>query len=204
MLSFYHNLRPFQEERESAFQMTTLTAESTLTVKSSGTTATSRKSAVSSTSVISSPAVLSALTAAVKPKTPTDSSTPLVGTPTCESTPMAVSREEQKLINLIGPYPYDAPPGFHWVPNGWRLEKTEASFEQLFLEKVKSNPSKGSTEKRQKLDFRGKVNLIFMRNIQKFQWFWRIGAAGHVCYPIQAISFISKQGKNTGSKVFCI
>ena len=117
---------------------------------------------------------------------------------------MAVSREEQKLINLIGPYPYDAPPGFHWVPNGWRLEKTEASFEQLFLEKVKSNPSKGSTEKRQKLDFRGKVNLIFIRNVQKFQWFWRIGAAGHVCYPIQAISFISKQGKNTGSKVFCI
>ena len=60
---------------------------------------------------------------------------------------MAVSREEQKLISLNGPYPYDAPPGFHWVPNGLRLEKTEASFEQLFLEKVKSNPSKGSTKK---------------------------------------------------------
>ena len=204
MLSFYHNLRPFQEERESVFQVTTLTAESTLTVKSSGITATSQKSAVSSTSATSSPAVLSALTATVKPKTPTDSSTPLIGTPTCESTPMAVCREEQKLINLIGPYPYDAPPGFHWVPNGWTLEKTEARFEQLFLEKVRSNPSKGSTEKLQKLDFRGKVNLIFMRNIKKVQWFWRIGAAGDVCYPIQAISFISKQGKNTGSKVFCI
>ena len=60
---------------------------------------------------------------------------------------MAVSREEQKLISLNGPYPYDAPPGFHWVPNGLRLGKTEASFEQLFLEKVKSNPSKGSTKK---------------------------------------------------------
>ena len=47
--------------------------------------------------------------------------------------------------------------------------KKEASFEQLLLEKVKSNPSKGSTEKRQKLDFHGKVNLIFMRNIKKFQ-----------------------------------
>ena len=53
MLSFYLNLRPFQEGRESAFQMTTLTAESTLTVKSSGTTATSRATAVSSTSVSS-------------------------------------------------------------------------------------------------------------------------------------------------------
>ena len=173
MLRFYHNLRPFQEGRESAFQMKTLTGELTSILTSSGTTATSRTTAVSSTSVTSSPAVLSAPTVAVKPKTPTDSSTPLIGTPTCESTPMAVSREEQKLINLIGPYPYDAPPGFHWVPNGWRLEKTEGSFKQLFLEKVKSNPSKGSTEKRQKMDFRGKVNLIFMRNIQKLLWFWR-------------------------------
>ena len=117
---------------------------------------------------------------------------------------MAVCREEQKLLNLIGLYPYDAPHGLHWVPNGRRLEKREASFEQLFLEKVESNPSKGNTEKQQKLDFCGKVNLIFMKNIQKFQWFCRIGAARAVCYPIQAISFISKQGKNTGSKVFYI
>ena len=39
MLSFYHNLWSFQERRESAFEMTTLTEESTLTVKSSGITA---------------------------------------------------------------------------------------------------------------------------------------------------------------------
>ena len=163
-----------------------------------------RTTAVSSTSVTSSPAVLLAPTAAVKPKTPTDLSTPLIGTPTCESTLMAVCREEQKPINLIGPYPYDAPSRLHWVPNGWRLEKMEASFEQLFLEMVKSNLSKGNTEKQQKLDFRGKVNLIFMRNIQKFHWLYRIGAARAVCYPIQAISYISKQGKNTGSKVFYV
>ena len=96
--------------------------------------------AVSPTLIVSSPAASSAPTAAVKPKTATDSSTPLLTNPTCASTPMAVSREEQTFLSLIGPYPYDAPPGFHWVPNGWKLEKTEASYEQLFLEKVKSNP----------------------------------------------------------------
>ena len=187
MLSFYHNLRPFQVGRESAFQITTLTAESTLTVKSSGTTTTSRTTAVSSTSVTSSPAVLSA-PAAVKPKTPTDLPTPLIGTPTCESTLMAVSREEKKLINLIGPYPYNAPPGFYWVPNGWRLEKTEASFEQFLTHQ------KEAQRRDRNWIFCGKVNLIFKRNIQKFQWFWRIRAAGDVCYPVEAISFISKEG----------
>ena len=173
MLRFYHNLRPFQEGRESAFQMTTLTGELTSILTSSGTTATSRTTAVSSTSIISSPAVLSAPTGAIKSKTTTYSLTSLARTPTCAFTPMEVNREEQKLISLIAPYPYDAPTGFHWVPNGWRLEKTEASFKQLFLEKAKSNPSKASTEKRQKMDFCGKVNLIFMRNIQKLLWFWR-------------------------------
>ena len=34
MLGFYRNLRPFQGGRESAFQMTTLTAESTSTATS--------------------------------------------------------------------------------------------------------------------------------------------------------------------------
>ena len=108
---------------------------------------------------------------------------------------MAVSREEQKLISLIGLYPYDAPPGFHWVPNGWRLEKTEASFEQLFLENVKSNPSKGSTEKQQSLDFCGKVNLIFMTNIQKLPRFSWIGTMGtSVIRCKQFLLYPGKQG----------
>ena len=42
----------------------------------------------------------------------------------------------------MGPYHYDAPPGFCWVPKGWKLEPIEAtptnvSFEQLLLDKVK-------------------------------------------------------------------
>ena len=42
----------------------------------------------------------------------------------------------------MGPYHYDAPPGFCWVPNIWKLEPIEAtptnvSFEQLLLDKVK-------------------------------------------------------------------
>ena len=88
---------------------------------------------------------------------------------------MAVSREEQTLISLIGRYTYDAPPGFYWVPHGWKLEKPEAGFEQLFLEKVKSKPLQVGTEKQQKLDFCGKIILIFMVNIQKLQWFLWIG-----------------------------
>ena len=43
---------------------------------------------------------------------------------------------------ILGPCPYDAPLGFHWFPNGWKLKQIEStttnvSFEQLFLNKVK-------------------------------------------------------------------
>ena len=43
---------------------------------------------------------------------------------------------------ILDPYPYDAPLGFQWLPNGWKLEPIEStpanvSFEQLFLDKVK-------------------------------------------------------------------
>ena len=43
---------------------------------------------------------------------------------------------------ILGPYPYDAPLGFRWFPNGWKLKQIEStttnvSFEQLFLNKVK-------------------------------------------------------------------
>ena len=43
---------------------------------------------------------------------------------------------------ILGPYPYDAPLGFCWFPNGWKLKwiessPTNVSLEQLFLNKVK-------------------------------------------------------------------
>ena len=30
---------------------------------------------------------------------------------------------QQHVYNFIGPYPYNPPEGFQWVPNGWKLEK---------------------------------------------------------------------------------
>ena len=30
---------------------------------------------------------------------------------------------QQHIYNYIGPYPYDPPEGFPWVPNGWKLNK---------------------------------------------------------------------------------
>ena len=48
---------------------------------------------------------------------------------------------------ILGPYPYDAPLGFCWFLNGWKLEQIEStptnvSFEQLFLNKVKPTQEK--------------------------------------------------------------
>ena len=71
------------------------------------------------------------------------------------------------LIRNLGPYPYDAPAGFCWVPNGWKLEPliktstpvpedTAGNFQMLFLDRVKG-PTNESKRKRQKLDLRGKV-----------------------------------------------
>ena len=41
------------------------------------------------------------------------------------------------LISLIVAYPYDAPPGFHWVPNGCMLEKAAKRNERnwIFMER---------------------------------------------------------------------
>ena len=53
------------------------------------------------------------------------------------------------------------PLGFHWFPNGWKLEQIEStltnvSFEQLFLNKVKPTQEK-QKKNRMKLDLRAKV-----------------------------------------------
>ena len=54
--------------------------------------------------------------------------------PLCSTTPHFTSTLTQsksstedetadKLIEILGLYPYDAPPGFSWVLNGWKLMK---------------------------------------------------------------------------------
>ena len=64
-------------------------------------------------------------------------------TPQFRKTISNVNGTHDKYQRILGPYPYNAPLGFHWVPNGWKLEPieptpTNVSFEQLFLDKVKS------------------------------------------------------------------
>lgn len=98
-------------------------------------------------------------------------------TPTCSSLvdspstsfqpgPSNVEKEDQRL-KLLGPYPYDAPPGYHWVPNGWKLEPVQeaqipdVSFEQLFLNKIKSVG--GKKRQRSKLDMRAKVSSFLAK-----------------------------------------
>jgi hypothetical protein len=47
------------------------------------------------------------------------------------------------LTEAIGPYPYDAPPGKKWVPNGWKLiddEPVQTSFEEVILNTLHPKP----------------------------------------------------------------
>ena len=54
------------------------------------------------------------------------------------------------LKRYIGPCPYDAPEGFQWVPNAWKLEKMSDSnkrtnnktFDELFLDTIKGPVNK--------------------------------------------------------------
>ncbi|XP_057299067.1 PH domain-containing protein DDB_G0287875-like [Hydractinia symbiolongicarpus] len=77
------------------------------------------------------------------------------------------SRDETNEMNILlkrlGPYPYTAPTGFCWIPNGWKLSpinqstpKSTEVFEELFLDKVKGSVDQPK-KRRQKLDLRGKV-----------------------------------------------
>ena len=72
----------------------------------------------------------------------------------------------QDVLKVLGPYPFDCPPGFKWVPAGWKLEPIQnqsnenrmntsqpnsvqnTSFEELFLDKIK--PLKKSPQKKRR------------------------------------------------------
>ena len=43
-----------------------------------------------------------------------------------------VVQNKDQLLALIGPYPYEAPDGFKWVPNGWKLEKQVKPSTRIF------------------------------------------------------------------------
>ena len=84
-------------------------------------------------------------------------------------TPWNLMTKVQKQFEVLGPYPCDAPTGFNWVPNGWKLVATSTlssnntSFEEIFLEKIQSVRNK-KVQKRSKLDFRAKVSLLRTKN----------------------------------------
>lgn len=88
------------------------------------------------------------------------------------STPSrACTANKENLTSIIGPYPFEAPNGFQWIPK-WELVPVTApesspgpsnvstpnrSFEKLFLERVKpSLPSQ--KKKRVKLDMKAQVS----------------------------------------------
>ena len=79
-------------------------------------------------------------------------------TPTPTQTPMQTPTvlTEQQLIDVIGPYPYHAPPGSIWVPNGWKLQQESTDFKTLFLNRIKPITSK-EKKKRTQIDLRAKV-----------------------------------------------
>ena len=55
---------------------------------------------------------------------------------------------QQHIYNYIGPYPYDPPEGFPWVPKGWKLKKEQdVSFDKIFVGKIRSI-TKNSGKKR--------------------------------------------------------
>ena len=68
------------------------------------------------------------------------------------------------LKRYSGPHPYDAPEGFQWVPNGWKLEKmsdnnkrtNNKTFDELFLDKIKG-PVNKTKQTRQRIDLRAQV-----------------------------------------------
>ncbi|XP_057314858.1 uncharacterized protein LOC130656038 [Hydractinia symbiolongicarpus] len=74
----------------------------------------------------------------------------------------------KQVMDTIGPFPFDAPLGFQWVPNGWKLEPVSStptpttapivnkSFEELFLNKIKPMEKPG-VKKRRKINLAATV-----------------------------------------------
>ena len=73
-----------------------------------------------------------------------------------QETPATNITNNATLISLIGPHPYEAPAGFRWVPNGWKLEPTNTDFKTLLLNKIKPVTQK-SNKKPTNLELRSKV-----------------------------------------------
>ena len=85
--------------------------------------------------------------------TSTTPATPAAATPNIPKTKTNISIP---LTEILGPYPYPAPTGMKWVPNGWRLERSVTTFQEVFLNKVKPVGEK-APKKRAKIDFKAKV-----------------------------------------------
>ena len=91
----------------------------------------------------------------------------------------------QDLQTIIGPYPFEAASGFHWVLT-WHLfplhqkaavqpstpdvfssdTPSNKSFEQCFLDKVKPAQQKEKI-KRNTLDLRAEVNVLFLKHFEQ-------------------------------------
>ena len=94
----------------------------------------------------------------------------------------STQQPDKVLRDILGPFPYKAPEGFKWVPNGWKLEPVtfspsiaNTSFENLFLEKLQSTGTKKNAP-RSKLDFWTKVSFhdLHFSSIVYSLWFAQI------------------------------
>ena len=77
------------------------------------------------------------------------------------------ANDEYVLKRHLGEFPYQAPTGYKWVPNGWKLDEVNATekpriktFEEVFQGKIKGPLSKNKVEvKQHKLDCCSKMVL---------------------------------------------
>ena len=90
----------------------------------------------------------------------------------------STEQPDKDLRDILGPFPYEAPKGFKWVPNGWKLEPVtfgpsiaNTSFEDLFLEKLQSTGTKKNAP-HSKLDFRTKVSFHDLHFLSIFYSLW--------------------------------
>ena len=99
------------------------------------------------------------------PQTPSSNlivSTPDAHASSSQEIPIDPEIIQQHVYNFIGPYPYDPPEGFRWVPNGWKLEKKErdVSFDEIFIGKIRSITKNSGKKGRGNVDLRGKVSTF--------------------------------------------
>ena len=106
----------------------------------------------------------------------------LILTENSDAVSQSTEQPDKVLRDILGPFPYEAPKGFKWVPNGWKLEPVtfgpsiaNTSFEDLFLEKLQSTGTKKNAP-RSKLDFRTKISFqdLHFSSIVYSLWFAQI------------------------------